>query len=250
MAEDEAPGNTEPQGPPAPDQDATHADLGETQAGPGATPLDATQVAGAAPLDHTREQPPVDGAPPPPQVWSARAQVRPPGDEELAEDEWEETAQPGRGLLVPVVLALAVLALATLLGVAAWLALRNRGTAPLPTPTPTATTPSAPRTTTRTTSVPPTTVEPTSEGPAAVAVPDVRGHTYDDAVAQLTGAGLKVARHDATSTTVPAGQVIDTNPGPGELVTPGFTVTVTVSVGPPTPPPPPPTTASPTGAAT
>jgi hypothetical protein len=237
MAEDEAPGNTEPQEPPAPDQDATRADLGETQAGPGATPL-----------DHTREQPPVDEAAPPAQVWSARAQVRPPGDEELVADEWVETAQPGRGLLIPVVLALAVLALATLLGVAAWLALRNRGTAPLPTPTATTTTP--PRPTTRTTSVPPTTVEPTSEGPAVVTIPDLRGHTYDDAAAQLTGAGLKVVRHDATSTTVPEGQVIETNPGAGELVTPGFTVTVTVSLGPPTPPPPPPTTASPTGAAT
>src|SRR5262245_54211187 len=105
MAEDEGPGNTEPQGPP--DVDATRADLDATQAdaggAPGTPPLDATQAdpggaPGTPPLDATREQPPVDGAAPPP-VWSARAQVRPPGDAELAEDEWVETAQPGRGIL-------------------------------------------------------------------------------------------------------------------------------------------------------
>jgi hypothetical protein len=254
MAEDEAPGNAAPEGPSEPDaHDGLDATREQPAADPGATQVSQPQDLGAtqadglegARLDATRAQPPVDAATEAPR-WSARAQVRPPGDAELADNEWDEPAQPGRGILMPVIIAVAVLALATLLGLATWLALRNRGTAPLPTPTTTATVTNRP--TTRT-SAPPTTTEATSEAPAGVPIPDLRGHTFEDASAQLTAAGLRVARRDATSTSVPAGQVIETSPGAGELVAPGSTVTVTVSLGPPTPPPPPPSSSATTSPA-
>ena len=74
-------------------------------------------------------------------------------------------------------------------------------------------------------------------GPAAVAVPDVSSQTKDQAVSTLTSAGFTVVVEQVSSSTVPAGTVIDQSPTGGVLTQPGSTVTIVVSTGAPTPAP-------------
>lgn len=74
-------------------------------------------------------------------------------------------------------------------------------------------------------------------GPAAVAVPNVSGQTKDQAVSTLTSAGFTVVVEQVSSTTVPAGTVIDQSPTGGVLTQAGSTVTIVVSTGAPTPAP-------------
>jgi serine/threonine-protein kinase len=64
-------------------------------------------------------------------------------------------------------------------------------------------------------------------------VPDVRLVQKDLAVLKIQQAGLKPLVVRGTSDTVPAGQVIDENPGGGAKVGKGSTVTLTVSTGKP-----------------
>jgi serine/threonine-protein kinase len=64
-----------------------------------------------------------------------------------------------------------------------------------------------------------------------VEIPNVVGSTFDDAATALRGLGLQVRRVDQSSATVPAGQVIDTEPPAGTLALPGLTVEVVVSTG-------------------
>jgi serine/threonine-protein kinase len=72
-----------------------------------------------------------------------------------------------------------------------------------------------------------------SDGPAPVQVPDVTGETYDTAAANLASRGFSAARDDDQfSDSVPAGQVISTNPSGGNYVNRGSTVEVVVSKGP------------------
>jgi eukaryotic-like serine/threonine-protein kinase len=96
---------------------------------------------------------------------------------------------------------------------------------PTPSPTPEATTPAA------------TSALPTSFGPEPVEIPQVAGSTFDDAATRLRALGLQVRRVDQSSATVPAGQVIDTEPPAGALALPGLTVDVIVSTGPAQAPP-------------
>jgi beta-lactam-binding protein with PASTA domain len=72
-----------------------------------------------------------------------------------------------------------------------------------------------------------------SSGPAPRTVPDVSGRSFDAASTALGGLGLKVARSDDYSDTVPEGQVISTNPAASSKVARGSTVTVVVSRGQP-----------------
>ena len=72
-----------------------------------------------------------------------------------------------------------------------------------------------------------------SKGPAPVAIADVRGRTSEEAQQILLGQGLKVRVREQASATVPAGQVIGTEPPQGEEVERGSPVTVIVSSGPP-----------------
>jgi serine/threonine-protein kinase len=72
-----------------------------------------------------------------------------------------------------------------------------------------------------------------SSGPAPRAVPDLKGSSYEAAAAALGREGLKAARADDFSDTVPQGQVIGTNPQAGASVNRGSTVTVVVSRGQP-----------------
>ncbi|MFL5961566.1 MAG: Stk1 family PASTA domain-containing Ser/Thr kinase [Gaiellaceae bacterium] len=66
-----------------------------------------------------------------------------------------------------------------------------------------------------------------------VAVPDVRLVQRDLAVLKIQQAGLKPLVIKASDDTVPAGQVIDENPGGGSKVGKGSTVTLRVSTGKP-----------------
>ncbi|HEX2273768.1 MAG TPA: PASTA domain-containing protein [Acidimicrobiales bacterium] len=72
-----------------------------------------------------------------------------------------------------------------------------------------------------------------SSGPAPRVVPDLKGQSYEAAAAALGRQGLKVAKGEAYSDTVPQGQVIGTNPQAGASVDRGSTVTVVVSRGQP-----------------
>jgi serine/threonine-protein kinase len=62
-------------------------------------------------------------------------------------------------------------------------------------------------------------------------VPSVTGQTYEAADATLQQLDLVTARYDVTSDTVPAGQVIDTDPSAGTIVSPGTVIDVRVSTG-------------------
>ncbi len=70
-------------------------------------------------------------------------------------------------------------------------------------------------------------------GPGAYTrVPPVVGSSADDAVAAFDAAGLEHTREDAFDPDVPEGEVVATDPGPGERVRKDGTVTFTVSRGP------------------
>jgi serine/threonine protein kinase/beta-lactam-binding protein with PASTA domain len=74
-----------------------------------------------------------------------------------------------------------------------------------------------------------------SQGPAPVPVPALpAGYTYAQAQAAIQAVGLVAAEAPTTSTTVPAGQIIASDPASGASASFGSTVTVTVSTGPPT----------------
>jgi PASTA domain len=76
-------------------------------------------------------------------------------------------------------------------------------------------------------------LEPATSEPAPLLVPDVVGKKEADATSQLEALDLKVATKQETSVTVPAGDVIRTDPAPKSSVTGGSTVTIWVSSGTP-----------------
>jgi eukaryotic-like serine/threonine-protein kinase len=69
-----------------------------------------------------------------------------------------------------------------------------------------------------------------SKGPEAVAVPDVKGKTFDDAQAALTQAGLTATREDVFNDAAP-GKVVDQSPQAGAKADKGSQVKLTVSKG-------------------
>jgi serine/threonine-protein kinase len=71
-----------------------------------------------------------------------------------------------------------------------------------------------------------------SNGPAPVAIPDVSGMSYDQAVQTLDAKGFTATRDDSFSDTVPADQAIGTNPPVGTVVQHGSSVQVVMSKGP------------------
>jgi serine/threonine-protein kinase len=71
-----------------------------------------------------------------------------------------------------------------------------------------------------------------SNGPAPVAVPNVARKSYEAAAAQIQAAKLVPARVDAFNDTVPAGQVIRTDPPAGTKAPRDSTVSVVISKGP------------------
>jgi eukaryotic-like serine/threonine-protein kinase len=70
-----------------------------------------------------------------------------------------------------------------------------------------------------------------SQGPKPVAVPPVVGVTYEQAAAELQGAGFAVARRDVDSHD-PKGTVVQEDPPANSLAAKGSTVTLYVSKGP------------------
>ena len=70
-----------------------------------------------------------------------------------------------------------------------------------------------------------------SQGPKPIAIPPVVGVPYEQAAAQLQGAGFAVARSDVDSND-PRGTVVRQDPGANSLAAKGSTVTLLVSKGP------------------
>jgi len=74
-----------------------------------------------------------------------------------------------------------------------------------------------------------------SLGHQPATVPNIpTSYTFAQAQAALQAVGLQATQANQTSTTIPAGNVISTNPASGAQTPYGSTVTVTVSSGPPT----------------
>jgi eukaryotic-like serine/threonine-protein kinase len=74
-----------------------------------------------------------------------------------------------------------------------------------------------------------------SQGHSPVNVPPIpTSYTYAQAQAALSAVGLGATQQNQSSTTVPNGQVISTNPASGQPAPYGSAVTVVVSTGPPT----------------
>ena len=71
-----------------------------------------------------------------------------------------------------------------------------------------------------------------SAGPKEVTVPDVTGHTRDEALTTLRDAGLEPTSVEDYSDEVPAGQVIATDPPADAVIHEGDAIAVTVSKGP------------------
>jgi serine/threonine-protein kinase len=70
-----------------------------------------------------------------------------------------------------------------------------------------------------------------SAGPAAVGVPEVVGARFPDAKATLEAAGFRVERRDEFDPQAPVGQVVGSEPAPGERIAPESLVTLVVSKG-------------------
>jgi serine/threonine-protein kinase len=201
----------------------------------GSAPTEIRPAAGEPPPmgpSGTRILPPVPDSEPQPR-WAARASV--PSPQPVAEP--QEVVEPGwgerRGALVPVLVTVCVVLLLGLFVLGAWLALSNRpdpaGAPPAsPEPTQTSAAPSSPAAPSPT---------PTTSAPAAVAIPDLAGLSYDEAAAELTELGFTPERRDEPSGTVPAGEVIRTEPPAGTTLrpAPGIKVVVVVSHGLPEP---------------
>jgi eukaryotic-like serine/threonine-protein kinase len=72
-----------------------------------------------------------------------------------------------------------------------------------------------------------------SQGPAPRTIPDLVNHSFDEANAALTGSQLQVQQLEPQfNDTIPAGNVIALNPGPGAQVPRDSVVQVVVSKGP------------------
>jgi hypothetical protein len=240
------PGSASPSGP------AAGSGPDATQLQPPARPTtgqpddDATAVvpkaggpSGTSVMPAVSDTPAGDAAP----RWSARAQVRPAGVEEEPGPGWEyeEGGPPGRGLFGPILLSLGAVLFLVLVVAAVLLMMRDAGQ-PTPVPSATATLTAGPTVspTSAATTAPPTTTTgappTTSFGPAPIEIPALAGQGFDQAATQLRNLGLQVRRLDQTNPTVPAGQVIETDPPAGTLVVAGFRVDVIVSTGPAQPP--------------
>ena len=85
-----------------------------------------------------------------------------------------------------------------------------------------------------------------SKGVKQGQVPNVVGLSQSDAETTLEGAGFKVTTTKATSTDVPAGDVISQSPAAGTVIAAGSTVTIKVSTGAPAEPATPTTPTEPT----
>jgi hypothetical protein len=162
-----------------------------------------------------------------------------------AGSDWDEREpRERRRLLAPILITLVVLVLLGILAFGVWLVLHSqtvgRNTGTVATPTDTGTTATAQPSTQPAPTLPPT-LPPTTAAPppvpASVGIPDVSGSDYAGALFILRQRGFQTRRADQSSTTVPAGAVIGTDPPAGTVLPPSSTVTIIVSSGSPTTPP-------------
>ena len=70
-----------------------------------------------------------------------------------------------------------------------------------------------------------------SSGVSGIEVPDTKGRTYEEAYSILSNAGFLISRQEEASAEVEGGRVITQLPVAGEVLPPGSTVTVVVSLG-------------------
>ncbi|MDG4794778.1 PASTA domain-containing protein [Micromonospora sp. WMMD1082] len=198
-------------------------------------PLDRTPGSAERP-DGTAPLPPAQRSGP--AAWSGRAEVpsvRPGAEREPSGGEWYADEQPGRPWWLPILWGVLLLLLLGLLGVGIWLARQalDEGGSPPASPQPTRQTPTAtasPSPTTRSPSPPPT----TSAAPAEVPVPPLVGLPEAAARALLDGLDLDYAVEYRPSDQ-PAGTVIATDPGAGELVAAGDEIRLVVAAASPSP---------------
>ncbi|MDQ3646343.1 MAG: Stk1 family PASTA domain-containing Ser/Thr kinase [Actinomycetota bacterium] len=71
-----------------------------------------------------------------------------------------------------------------------------------------------------------------SQGPKPIEVISVVGLAAEEAVTKLEAAGFTTSLLDVYSDDIPAGDVVSTTPGPGEVVATGATIEIAVSIGP------------------
>lgn len=231
--------------PPGGDPDATRigganaqpVDPDATRIGGGVSPLrpddsGATQIGG--PLGH--DEPP---------RWSARANVPQPGDPALrqgAPEEWiEEDPYQGRSWFTPVIVGVVALVLVGALSVGLYLIYQataagdNAPPEPLPAPAVSSSSSVVPSPTPPPTSAAPTSAAPsetTAAPPTSVAIPPLRGNTLAQATVKLQQLGLEVKVVRRADGSVQPGEVLDSDPGPGETVATGQTVTLYVATAP------------------
>jgi hypothetical protein len=194
----------------------------------------------------TTVMPKADAAPRDGAQWSGRAEVRPVerAREPTPTEQWELGQRPTSGIVIPALITISVAILLALIAVGVFALLRGE-----PKPGPTQPPTSAAPTSAAPTSAAPTTA-PTSAVVPTVAVPVLRGLTEAAAIAELTARGLNAEVIRQSSTEMPAGVVITSDPNAGTPVAQNGTVKVFVSTGPPTPATTAPPTAPPTDTAT
>jgi PASTA domain len=257
-----APDNTTPMAAPdstvpmaAPDEAGP--DTATAMPGPDHTaPMPAVddRTAHQAPIGDTTDQSAAE-------IWSARAEVPPPGAGYPAGDtvyaprpatEWEQVEPDDGGKWwLPIVLGLIGLLLLGVLIYGLWLIFAaDQGPE---SPGPAVTTSAAPRPTPTTQAPRTTPPAPTETVAVDVVVPPVAGRSLADARSALDAVGLSYRLEYRTTDSQPPGTVIGTNPPGGTRVPGGTEVTITVASAPRTaepPPPPPPATPTTSPAAT
>ncbi|RGC68888.1 PASTA domain protein [Micromonospora sp. MW-13] len=197
------------------------------------------------PADETRPLPRSGdtGRQPPagPAVWSGRAGVPPPRPADYrdpAGEDWYAEDQPGRRWWTPILLGVLALLLAGLLGAGLWL-LASTDDSPGPGDTSSARPTTAPATTgaptTEATTAGPSTTPPSTTPPSttrpAVPMPPLVGLSRATAELVLDQLGIE-HRVEARESDQPAGTVLETDPGAGELVPAGEEVTLVVAAAP------------------
>ncbi|WP_432982735.1 PASTA domain-containing protein [Dactylosporangium sp. CA-233914] len=212
---------------------------------------DATQVHPRA-ADETRAQRPIDatGVQPPVEErerWSARAGVPAPGDPGLrrpAPQEWvdeEEDPYQGRSWFTPVIVGIVALVLVAALSFGLYLIYRAtengqnapggvESTAATASPLPPPASSEAPSSAAPSSEAPPSSSAP---APAPVVIPPLRGDSLAEATVKLQVLGLNVKVERRADDSLPPGEVLASEPGEGETVDPGDTVTLIVAAAAP-----------------
>ncbi|MFF5231235.1 PASTA domain-containing protein [Dactylosporangium sp. NPDC000521] len=238
--------------PPRPGPDPTRpeaADPDATRIGPAGQDPDATRIGdGTSPLrpddsGATRIGGPLGGDEPP--RWSGRANVPQPGDPSLrpaaAPEEWiEEDPYQGRSWFTPVIIGVVALVLVGALSYGLYLIYQatadgeNAPSGQLPVPTEAGST-VVPSPTPQPATAAPTSAAPTgttAAQPTSVTIPTLKGNSLAQATIKLQQLGLEVKVVRRADASVEPGEVAGTDPGAGEIVAPGETITLYVATEP------------------